>query len=265
MRVSPTINVMDLQDLFNKATLIFEKEPKLIELPPEGEVVFVGDTHGDLDASEQVLGRYLKKHCRIVFLGDYVDRGDESEENIKFLLRMKLEHPERLFLLSGNHEGHPIKELRPADFWDSLSLEERELYRRVFSRLPLCATSANGLVALHGALPELGCLEEINRVESGDPDWDRIVWGDFVEADGDFLGDSWGRPRFGRGYFDRLMERYRKKILVRSHQPHAPLLMFHQRCITIFTSQAYLAHRTILIADLEKEVRDAKDVIIEKI
>jgi predicted phosphodiesterase len=256
---------MNLEDLLDRASQILEKEPRLIQLPSEGKVVFVGDTHGDLEASEQVIRHYLKKPYRIVFLGDYVDRGDESEGNIDYLLRMKIEHPEEIFLLSGNHEGHMIKELRPANFWDSLSPRERERYGQVFSRLPLCAASANGIVALHGALPELNSLEEINRIEWGDSDWDRIVWGDFVEGDGDVLGDLWGRPRFGGAYFDRLMERFREKILVRSHQPQAPSLMFQKRCITIFTSQAYLPIRTIVIADLEKEIRDAGDVMIERI
>ncbi|MBM4339849.1 MAG: hypothetical protein FJ110_09915 [Deltaproteobacteria bacterium] len=256
---------MDPKTLLQEAENILAQQPRLIDLPPHGKVVFVGDTHGDLEASEQVLRYYLKKPYRIVFLGDYVDRGDDSEGNINYLLRMKIEHPEEVFLLSGNHEGHMVKELRPADFWDSLLADERARYGRVFSRLPLCATSANGIMALHGALPELNSLEEINRIETGDSDWDRIVWGDFVESDGDLLGDLWGRPRFGGGYFNRLMERYQKNILVRSHQPQAPSLMFQKRCITIFTSQAYLPIRTIVIVDLEKEIRDAGDVLIERI
>lgn len=256
---------MNLQDLFNRAGEILEKEPRLIRLPSEGKAVFVGDTHGDRHASEEILRRYLKNPYRIVFLGDYVDRGEDSEGNINYLLRMKLEHPERLFLLAGNHEGHKVKELRPADFWESLSIERQRQYERVFSLLPLCAASVNGIAALHGALPELDSLEEINRVEVGDPSWDRIVWGDFVEGKGDVLGDRWGRPQFGGAYFDRLMERYRRKILIRSHQPHAPSLMFQKRCITIFTSNAYLPIRTIAIADLEEEIRDARDVRIERI
>lgn len=256
---------MNLEDLIEKAGEILERESRLIQLPSEGKVVFVGDTHGDLNASEEILRRYLKKPYRIVFLGDYVDRGDDSEENINFLLRMKLEHPEDIFLLAGNHEGHMVKELRPANFWESLSLEGQEQYGQVFSKLPLCAASANGIVALHGALPELKSLEEINQIEWGDSNWDRVVWGDFVEGNDDLLGDLWGRPQFGGAYFDRLMERYRKKILVRSHQPHAPSLMFEKRCITIFTSNAYLPIRTIVIADLEKEIWNAENIVVERI
>ncbi len=62
-----------------------------------------------------------------------------------------------------------------------------------------------------------------------------------------------------------MMERYQKQVLVRSHQPHAPLMMFNNRCITIFTSHAYLPTRTVAIADLEKEIRSSEDLVLERI
>ena len=256
---------MDWEDLLEKAEGVFEKEPRLIQLPSQGKVVFVGDTHGDLDASEQVIQRYLKKPYCIVFLGDYVDRGSYSGENIQYLLGLKLEHPEEIFLLTGNHEGFMVKEFYPAHFWSSISAEERKKYGLLFSKFPFAASAQNGILALHGALPDLKSLEEINRIELGDENWDRMVWGDFVENEMDILGDLWGRPQFGRQYFNRLMERYQKHVLVRSHQPHAPVTMFDKRCVTIFTSHAYLPTRTIAIADLEKEIQSAEDMVLERI
>jgi predicted phosphodiesterase len=256
---------MDREELLEKTGRVLEKESRLIHLPSEGKVVFVGDTHGDLDATEKVIHQYLKKPYRIVFLGDYVDRGDYSEENIHYLLNLKLEHPEEIFLLAGNHEGYQVKEFYPANFWDSLSKKEREAYGILFSKFPLCVTSQNGILGLHGALPELKSFEEMNQIGLGDANWDRIVWGDFVESEIEILGDLWGRPQFGRPYFERMMDRYQKQILIRSHQPHAPLIMFKKRCITIFTSNAYMPIRTVVIADLEKGIQTAEDLIIERI
>lgn len=256
---------MDQEDLFKEVREIFEREPRLLHLPSQGKVVFVGDTHGDLDASQEVIRRYLKKPYRIVFLGDYVDRGQYSKENILYLLHLKREHPDEIFLLAGNHEGYMVKELSPANFWDSLSLKEREIYGFLFSKFPLAITSQNGILALHGGLPELNSLEEMNQIEWGDANWDKIVWGDFVESDVDTFGNWWGRPQFGTSYFVQMMDRYQKQILVRSHQPNAPPLMFKKRCITIFTSHAYLPIRSVLIADLAKELRDAEDVVLERI
>ncbi len=255
----------DFHELLDQASKMLEQEPRLVHLPSQGKVVFVGDTHGDLDATQQVIRGYLKKPYHIIFLGDYVDRGNYSEENIQYLLRLKLEHPQEIFLLSGNHEGFMVKEFYPSNFWGSLSFREREEYGLLFSKFPLALTTQNGILALHAALPDLKSLEEVSQIELGNGDWDRMVWGDFVENEMDFLGDLWGRPQFGRQYFDRLMERYQKQVLVRSHQPHAPLMMFNNRCVTIFTSRVYLPIRTIAIADLEKEIRNGEDLVLERI
>lgn len=251
---------MNERELLEKAGLLFEREPKLIRLPDRGRAVFVGDTHGDLEASEEVIRRYLKKGHRIVFLGDYVDRGDFSRENVLFLLQQKVDHPEEVFLLAGNHEGHLIKPLSPADFWDSLSWVEREAYGRLFSKLPLAAASKNGLLALHGGLPDLDSLGAIDRVAWGDGDWDRIVWGDFVVHQRDEVRDWVGRPQLSEQYFRRIMDRFERRVLIRSHQPLAPLLMYGKRCITVMTSYAYLPVRRVVLADLGKGIEDADDL-----
>jgi len=256
---------MNFEELIDKASRVFEKEPRLIQLPREGKAVFVGDTHGDLEASRGVIQRYLKKPYRIVFLGDYVDRGDDSEGNIQYLLALKLEHLEEIFFLAGNHEGFMVKPFHPSSFWSSVSFEEREKYGFLFSKFPLAATTQNGILAVHGALPDLKSLEQVSSIGLGDENWDRMVWGDFAEKEDDLLGDLWGRPQFGRPYFEQMMERYQKHVLVRSHQPHAPLKMFNNRCITIFTSHAYLPIRTVAIADLEKEIRSSEDLVLERI
>ncbi len=256
---------MNQENLFSEVKKIFEKENRLIQLPSEGKVVFVGDTHGDFNATQTVVERYMKKSYSIVFLGDYVDRGSKSEENINFLIKLKFEHPEKVFLLMGNHEGYLIKEFYPANFWESLSEEEREIYGNLFSYMPFCATSQNGILALHGSLPELESIEEINRIKLGDTNWDRIVWGDFVERNADILGDFYGRPQFGQIYFERMMDRFKKKILIRSHQPDAPMFMFKKRCITIFTSHAYTPVRTIVVVDMSKEIKNSDDLKVERI
>lgn len=172
---------------------ILEKEPRLIQLPSQGMVVFVGDTHGDLDASQEIARRYLKPPYRIVFLGDYVDRGDDSEENIKYLLELKWKHPEEIFLLTGNHEGFMAKEFYPTNFWTSISLREKKEYGLLFSRFPFATTTQNGILSLHGVLPDIKSIKEMDRIELGDENWDRMVWRDFVENNTDSVGDLGGR------------------------------------------------------------------------
>jgi hypothetical protein len=242
-----------------------EKEPRLIRLPSSGKVVFVGDTHGDLDATERVLHRYLKAPYHVVFLGDYVDRGIQSQENLECLLNAKARHPQKMTLLAGNHEGFMVKKFLPANFWEDLDERGRELLGDLFLRFPLATTSENGILGVHGGLPDLKSLEEINQIQPGDGNWDRITWGDFLEDEGEFLGDWGGRPQFGGRYFRRMMDRYQRKLLVRSHQPNSPQWMFGESCLTLMTSRDYKSRRTIAIVDLGEEVRDSRDVTVEEV
>ncbi|MFC1928048.1 metallophosphoesterase family protein [Chloroflexota bacterium] len=256
----------EVKELLEGAQRVLEKEPKLIELPPTRQTVFVGDSHGDFDATKIVIQRHLGGNKRLVFLGDYVDRGRNSEANINYLLCLKVAYPGKLFLLQGNHEGYGVCQFYPATFWEAIDEELRELYERVFLKLPL-VVSTNDIIGLHGALPDVKTLLDINGIQIGDVGWKQVTWGDWQDIDGDYLGtDTYtGRPQFGRRYFDRLMERLEKNVLIRSHQPDTPQVMYNKHCLTIFTSHAYMPTRTIAIANLEKEIRTVDDLLIELI
>lgn len=257
----------EIKELLNEAENSFASEAKLIRLE-SGTAIFVGDTHGDVEASEKVVHRYLKPENKLVFLGDYVDRGPASLENINFLLGQKIEHSDSLYLLMGNHEGHAVFTFHPADFWEGLDAELRQRYSEVLSKLPLAVSTPNGIIALHGALPDVPGLEDINKIKPGSTEWHQITWGDWRERQGEFLGiDPYtGRPQFGQGWFEEIMSRLGKNVLIRSHQPDAPPTMYSRRCLTIFTSSAYrhyISERTIALVDLRREVKSVDDIEIE--
>jgi hypothetical protein len=254
------------RELLVQAERTFNRETPLIELPSAGEIVFIGDTHGDFAATQAVVNSYLRDDRALVFLGDYVDRGRDSKANIDYLLCLKLTYPDNLFLLQGNHEGYGILKFHPADFWESVSGELGELYARMLLRLPL-AISAGNIIGLHGALPDVRKLADINDIQPGSEPWKQVTWGDWQEVSGDYLGlDAFtGRPQFGEGYFSRVMTQLGKQVLIRSHQPQAPQLMYHHRCLTIFTSKAYLPIRIVAVATPTREIKTADDLIIESV
>jgi 3',5'-cyclic AMP phosphodiesterase CpdA len=257
----------EIGELLNEAEKRFAQEANLIQLE-SGRVIFVGDTHGDFAATEKVIRTYLKPENKLVFLGDYVDRGPASVKNVNFLLQQKIEHPDSLFLLMGNHEGYAVVNFHPADFWEGLDVELRQRYSEVLSKLPLVVSTSNGIIALHGALPDVPSLEDIDGIGLGSSEWHQITWGDWREGEGKFLGfDPYtGRPQFGRGWFDEIMSRFGKNVLIRSHQPDTPQVMYGGRCLTIFTSSAYrhyVPERTIVLVDLETEVKRVEDIRIE--
>ncbi|MFQ6063829.1 MAG: metallophosphoesterase, partial [Methanosarcinales archaeon] len=76
----------EILDLLKRIENILDKEDKLIKIGQNnGKAVFVGDTHGDFSATKKVISTYLEDNI-VVFLGDYVDRGSQSSENINYLL-----------------------------------------------------------------------------------------------------------------------------------------------------------------------------------
>ncbi len=255
--------------LLDEAEKRFATESRLVELD-SGGAVFVGDTHGDVEATEKILNRYLRSGNKVVFLGDYVDRGSASLENINLLLEQKIKHPDHLFLLMGNHEGYTVKSFQPAGFWEGLDDGLRRRYGEVLLTLPLAVSTQNGILAVHGGLPDVPDLEGMSRIEPGSTEWNQLTWGDWQESEGAHLGaDPYtGRPQFGRGWFDGMMSRLGKNLLIRSHQPDAPRVMYDRRCLTIFTSSSssyYTGERTIAVVDLSREVRNADDVRIETV
>ena len=87
---------------------------KLI-LPQDTRVAFIGDIHGDMDTITEILHSLQNKNfinefmkvkddACIIFLGDYIDRGDYSLQVLSSALILSLKNPNKVFLLKGNHE-----------------------------------------------------------------------------------------------------------------------------------------------------------------
>ena len=67
----------------------------------------IGDVHGCLEKLLRLLDglRYDPMGDRLIFLGDYIDRGPDSKGVLALLLRLQRENPANVFLL-GNHEDN---------------------------------------------------------------------------------------------------------------------------------------------------------------
>lgn len=98
----------------------FKPFTQKLELPAGSQISFHGDLHGDIHSLNDYLRDlqtkgYLDNNFKIinpdfyiVFLGDYVDRGNYGIEVIYTLLRLKIANPEHVFLVRGNHEDYEL-------------------------------------------------------------------------------------------------------------------------------------------------------------
>ena len=68
----------------------------------------LGDIHGSYDKLVRLL-EHCRRHCgsrtpRFVFLGDYVDRGPDSQDVVDLLMQMQASAPGQISCPCGNHE-----------------------------------------------------------------------------------------------------------------------------------------------------------------
>ena len=79
-------------------------------LCPSGDLCVIGDIHGRADLLDQVLeqieakGRFRDGLDKLVFLGDYIDRGEDSRAVLHRLLALSQDRPDQVVCLAGNHE-----------------------------------------------------------------------------------------------------------------------------------------------------------------
>ena len=73
-----------------------------------GDIYAIGDIHGSLDLLERLLDKINPDltRDRLVFMGDYIDRGPHPKGVVDYVLRLKnLAPPEQVICLKGNHEA----------------------------------------------------------------------------------------------------------------------------------------------------------------
>lgn len=155
-----------LLEIMRRVRPVLSNEPNLVRV--DGKVVIVGDIHGqfyDLVAMLRKLKGRSGTPSKLLFLGDYVDRGNYGPEVAAYLFCLKLKTPDDIFLLRGNHESRDMAE--SFNFRDqALMLYDQHVYEEfmeTFDQLPVSGV-VNGLyLAMHGGISHrLTSLESIN-------------------------------------------------------------------------------------------------------
>jgi len=90
---------------------------------PKSKIAIIGDRHGAIENFNEILANliedgYLDNSLKIIkddffmiFLGDYVDRALNGAEVLYVLMQLKIQNPDKVTLLRGNHEAIWINKL----------------------------------------------------------------------------------------------------------------------------------------------------------
>lgn len=269
--------LMTFKDLLREERESRDKPKGLVEIEPHRyeKAVVIGDIHGDLDTLVQLLEyadieKILGRGGLLVFLGDYVDRGDRQLETMLFIAYLKMKYRENVITLRGNHEPPDFLPVYPHDFPEMLRAiygsEGEEIYRiskGIFDLLPYAAVCRNVAVFLHGGIPVVStesCGYDVRCILDADDSekiLEEILWNDPTE-DPDI--DYAPSPR-GAGYLwgetitEEFIRKTGVKIIVRGHEPvwEGYKLNHGERVLTIFSRKGapyYNAYAAAYIMDL---------------
>lgn len=231
----------ELQDLYRE-------KPNVVEIP-FGNVIFVGDLHGELQSTLSVQ-KFIQKYPThfFVFLGDYADRGPEQIETFNLVMALAISNPERVLMLRGNHESDEVA--ARYGFYNAVtrthSFDVYKHYSRVFEVLPIAAYNEENLFACHGGIPEgVTRLDEIQRCNRRDPNFPddiifQMVWNDPQEADFKFRPNfRSSRARYyGLSAFNKFTHDINAHMMIRAHEvyPNGYQFFFGGRLVSVFSA-----------------------------
>ncbi|MDE2588344.1 MAG: serine/threonine protein phosphatase [Patescibacteria group bacterium] len=225
----------------------------LIELKIPQNLVVVGDIHGDLRTLSKILDEInFKKFLsdsnnKLIFLGDYVDRGKNSVEVLYEICRLKQSHPDSVILMRGNHEAAVEFPFPSYDLPNKITQNFGVLdtvYEKIlefFQLLTLVVMIEKKVLLVHGGLPvriERNFRESIIRApyHKQDSILEDLLWNDPRPI------RNWepSRRKYGKHFGKSISRKWLKltntRAIVRGHEPcHGFKLDHDNMIITIFS------------------------------
>lgn len=257
---------------------------RLVSVPPKGEMIVVGDIHGDLESLVYVLKNsgFMEKTRRgedslLVFLGDYGDRGSYSPEVYYVVLKLKGMFPQKVVLMRGNHEGPNDLLAYPHDLPTHLNRKFGEsgadVYvklRELFDQLYNAVLVEDRYILLHGGAPsKASTIEDLVYAHKKHPretHLEEILWSD----PNDVIKGTCASPRgagrlFGKDVTEKLLKMLNVKILIRGHEPSGEGFKINHngKVLTLFSRRGppyYNEHGAYLQLSASEKLENAKQL-----
>ncbi|MBA3454203.1 MAG: serine/threonine protein phosphatase [Deltaproteobacteria bacterium] len=211
------------------------------------ELIVLGDLHGCYSCLKAALlqSNFIERawahqwdpqrypDVKLVFLGDYIDRGRFSFDGVlRAALQLFVAMPDQVILLRGNHEwlkwqgDRIVSGVYPAEALASIvphvPVEMLEAYRQLFELMPTSMLCEQTLL-VHAGIPRADTFEARYHGLSSlnDPELRfQMMWSDPAQCDRVVVETQRQNPRFsfGRAQFREFMERAGMTTMIRGHE-----------------------------------------------
>lgn len=230
----------EVGELCYAAEQIFMHEPTVLQL--KAPIKVFGDLHGQFGDLMRLFDEYGFPstagditYIDYLFLGDYVDRGQHSLETITLLLALKIQYPDNVHLIRGNHEAADINAL----FGFRLECIERmgendgiwawTRFNQLFNYFPLAALIEKKIICMHGGIGRsIHSVEQIEKLErpitmdAGSIVLMDLLWSDPTENDSvEGLRPNARGPglvTFGPDRVTDFCKRNKLQLIIRAHE-----------------------------------------------
>lgn len=247
----PLISISDFEKLCLYASHHFLQQDIILSIP--SDVYIVGDLHGNILDLLRILKHVgdLSK-TRILFLGDYVDRGQFSIEVVTLLFCLACLYPDNIFLIRGNHEFRKVNETygfkqQIIDEFESTSPWEKA--NCAFDNLPLAAIIDKKIFCVHGGItPSVKRIVDIKTkytrpIYSFDDNilYD-LMWGDPTTSSQSYAPSLRGiGNQFGSYALNQFLSENNFVQMIRGHQcvHDGVQRLFNSKLVTVFSSSNY--------------------------
>jgi hypothetical protein len=216
-----------------------------VELSIPNKLAIVGDLHGDLTSLRSILNGIRFEaflgdpNNKLIFLGDYVDRGVNSIGVIFVVTRLKMKFPDSVILMRGNHEApiefpFPSHDL-PVEVVRRYGYEKGKLVYNgkilpLFRLLTLATMIDESLFLVHGGVPT-GDVDNNFReaISTADQTYlsnsimEEILWNDPREEIENEDAWEYSRRGIGKHFGVEISRKWLRlsgtKVIVRGHEP----------------------------------------------
>jgi hypothetical protein len=260
-----------------------------VELGVPSKLVIIGDIHGDITTLRYILNQINvdvmlgNSHNKLIFLGDYVDRGPDSLAVLYAICSLKTRFPESVILMRGNHEApiefpFPSHNL-PAEIIDHFGYQRGKLVYNekilpFFHLLTLATLIEGSLLLVHGGVPTGSYddtfrehLSTAGRTYTNNTIMEEILWNDPRQGIRNRDGWEFSRRGIGKHFGIEISRKWlrisKTRVIVRGHEPCQGFRIDHDgSVITLFSCQEpYPNFQAAYMSVNEQELKSVEDAV----